>query len=130
MVNARTPAKNVNELVALIKLLAEASYGSNGNGTAQHPDRHAVPGQQTGHPHSSKGSGPLATDLLAARSDESFGHHHAGAAAIISRQLRPLAVTTDRLPPCQTPTLQEAGLARFQHRHLVWRAGAGGHARP
>ncbi len=67
VVNARTPAKNVNELVALIKAKpAEASYGSNGNGTAQHLIGTQFQ-QQTGTrlqhiPY--KGSGPLATDLL------------------------------------------------------------------
>jgi tripartite-type tricarboxylate transporter receptor subunit TctC len=37
VVNAATPAKNVAELVALAKAKpGKFSYGSNGNGTAQH----------------------------------------------------------------------------------------------
>ena len=118
VVNARTPAKNVNELVALIKAKpAEASYGSNGNGTAQHLIGTQFQ-QQTGTrlqhiPY--KGSGPLATDLLGGQILMSFDTITPVLPHIKAGKLRPLAVTTDTrsaaLP--DVPTLAEAGLAGF-----------------
>ena len=118
VVNARTPAKNVNELVALIKAKpAEASYGSNGNGTAQHLIGTQFQ-QQTGTrlqhiPY--KGSGPLATDLLGGQILMSFDTITPVLPHIKAGKLRPLAVTTatrsKALP--DVPTLQEAGLKDF-----------------
>ena len=118
VVNARTPAKNVNELVALIKAKpAEASYGSNGNGTAQHLIGTQFQ-QQTGTrlqhiPY--KGSGPLATDLLGGQILMSFDTITPVLPHIKAGKLRPLAVTTAKRSP-ELPdvrTLQEAGLKDF-----------------
>ena len=118
VVNARTPAKNVNELVALIKAKpAEASYGSNGNGTAQH-----LIGTQfqnsTGIPLTHiayKGSGPLATDLLGNQILMSFDTITPVLPHIKGGKLRPLAVTTSTRSPAlpDVPTLDEAGLKGF-----------------
>ena len=116
--NARTPAKNVNELVALIKAKpAEASYGSNGNGTAQHLIGTQFQ-QQTGTrlqhiPY--KGSGPLATDLLGGQILMSFDTITPVLPHIKAGKLRPLAVTTAKRSPAlpDVPTLQEAGLKDF-----------------
>ena len=118
VVNARTPAKNVNELVALIKAKpAEASYGSNGNGTAQHLIGTQFQ-QQTGTrlqhiPY--KGSGPLATDLLGGQILMSFDTITPVLPHIKAGKLRALAVTTAKrsvaLP--DVPTLEEAGLPGF-----------------
>ena len=118
VVNARTPAKNVNELVALIKAKpAEASYGSNGNGTAQHLIGTQFQ-QQTGTrlqhiPY--KGSGPLATDLLGGQILMSFDTITPVLPHIKAGKLRPLAVTTGKRSPAlpDVPTLQEAGLKDF-----------------
>ena len=118
VVNARTPAKTVNELVALIKAKpAEASYGSNGNGTAQHLIGTQFQ-QQTGTrlqhiPY--KGSGPLATDLLGGQILMSFDTITPVLPHIKAGKLRPLAVTTAKRSPAlpDVPTLQEAGLKDF-----------------
>ena len=118
VVNARTPAKNVNELVALIKAKpAEASYGTNGNGTAQHLIGTQFQ-QQTGTrlqhiPY--KGSGPLATDLLGGQILMSFDTITPVLPHIKAGKLRPLAVTTAKRSPAlpDVRTLQEAGLKDF-----------------
>ena len=118
VVNANTPAKNVNELVALLKAKPDqASYGSNGNGTAQHligTQFQGMTGTKVTHiPY--KGSGPLATDLLGGQILMSFDTIAPVLPHIKAGKLRPLAVTTATrsaaLP--DVPTLAEAGLAGF-----------------
>ena len=98
VVNANTPAKNVNELVALLKAKPDqASYGSNGNGTAQHligTQFQGMTGTKVTHiPY--KGSGPLATDLLGGQILMSFDTITPVLPHIKAGKLRPLAVTTD-----------------------------------
>ena len=118
VVNANTPAKNVNELVALLKAKPDqASYGSNGNGTAQHligTQFQGMTGTKVTH-ILYKGSGPLATDLLGGQILMSFDTITPVLPHIKAGKLRPLAVTTDTrsaaLP--DVPTLAEAGLAGF-----------------
>jgi len=118
VVNAATPAKNVNELVALLKAQPDkASYGSNGNGTAQHligTQFENITGAAVAHiPY--KGSGPLATDLLGGQILMSFDTVTPVLQHIRSGKLRALAVTTGKrasaLP--DVPTLEEAGLKGF-----------------
>ena len=118
VVNANTPAKNVNELVALLKAKPDqASYGSNGNGTAQHligTQFQGMTGTKVTHiPY--KGRGPLATDLLGGQILMSFDTITPVLPHIKAGKLRPLAVTTATrsaaLP--DVPTLAEAGLAGF-----------------
>jgi tripartite-type tricarboxylate transporter receptor subunit TctC len=118
VVNANTPAKNVNELVALLKAKPDqASYGSNGNGTAQHligTQFQGMTGTKVAHiPY--KGSGPLATDLLGGQILMSFDTITPVLPHIKAGKLRPLAVTTasrsSALP--EVPTLSEAGLSGF-----------------
>ena len=118
VVNASTPAKTVNELVALLKTKPDqASYGSNGNGTAQHligTQFQGMTGTKVMHiPY--KGSGPLATDLLGGQILMSFDTITPVLPHIKAGKLRPLAVTTATrsaaLP--DVPTLGEAGLAGF-----------------
>ncbi len=118
VVNASTPAKNVSELVSQLKAKPDqASYGSNGNGTAQHligTQFQGMTGTQVAHiPY--KGSGPLATDLLGGQILMSFDTITPVLPHIKAGKLRPLAVTTASrsaaLP--DVPTLAEAGLPGF-----------------
>jgi len=118
VVNANTATKNVNELVTLLKAKPEqASYGSNGNGTAQHligTQFQGMTGTKVAHiPY--KGSGPLATDLLGGQILMSFDTITPVLPHIKAGKLRPLAVTTasrsSALP--EVPTLSEAGLGGF-----------------
>ncbi|HJV71678.1 tripartite tricarboxylate transporter substrate binding protein [Ideonella sp.] len=115
VVNAATPAKNVAELVALAKAQpGKLTYGSNGNGTAQHligTQFENLTGTEIAHiPY--KGSGPLATDLLGGQITMSFDTITPVLQHIRSGKLRALAVTTAKrssaLP--DVPTLDEAGL--------------------
>ena len=119
VVNAgATPAKSVAELVAALKAHpGQWSYGSNGNGTAQHligTQFQNATGTTLLHvPY--KGSGPLATDLLGAQIQMSFDTITPVLPHIKAGKLRALAVTTARrssaLP--DVPTLKEAGLKGF-----------------
>lgn len=118
VVNAGTPAKNVAELVTLLKAKPGAyNYGSNGNGTAQHligTQFENMTGTDLVHiPY--KGSGPLATDLLGGQVTMSFDTVTPVLQHIKAGKLRALAVTTAKrssaLP--EVPTLDEAGLKGF-----------------
>ncbi len=118
VVNASTPAKNVTELVAMLKAKPGAyNYGSNGNGTAQHligTQFQNLTGTEIAHiPY--KGSGPLATDLLGGQVTMSFDTVTPVLQHIKAGKLRALAVTTAKrssaLP--EVPTLDEAGLKGF-----------------
>ena len=118
VVNAGTPARNVAELVALAKAQpGKSTYGSNGNGTAQHligTQFQNLTGTEIIHiPY--KGSGPLATDLLGGQITMSFDTVTPVLQHIQSGKLRALAVTTAKrsavLP--DVPTLDEAGLKGF-----------------
>jgi len=118
VVNASTPARNVAELVSMLKARPGAyNYGSNGNGTAQHligTQFENLTGTDMTHiPY--KGSGPLATDLLGGQVTMSFDTVTPVLQHIKSGKLRALAVTTEKrssaLP--DVPTLDEAGLKGF-----------------
>lgn len=117
-VSAANPAKTVAELVAQAKAARpELSFGSNGNGTAQHligTQFQNLTGTQLLHiPY--KGSGPLTTDLLGGQVTMSFDTVTPVLSHIKAGKLRALAVTTAKrsaaLP--EVPTLAEAGLAGF-----------------
>ncbi len=116
--SAKTPARNLAELVSLAKKASpEMSYGSNGNGTAQHligTQFQAATGASLLHvPY--KGSGPLTTDLLGGQVTMSFDTLTTVLPHVKAGKLRALAVTTAKrstaLP--DVPTLQEAGLKGF-----------------
>jgi tripartite-type tricarboxylate transporter receptor subunit TctC len=117
VINAATPAKNVQEFVALAKSKPGMTYGSNGNGTAQHligTQFQNLTGVELVHvPY--KGSGPLTTDLLGGQINLSFDTVTPVLQHIKSGKLRALAVTTAKrssaLP--DVPTLDEAGLKGF-----------------
>ena len=115
---ALTPAKNVAELVALAKASPGAlSYGSNGNGTAQHLIGTLFQlntGTQLLHvPY--KGSAPLTTDLLAGQVTMSFDSITPVIQHIKAGKLRALAVSTRTRSSLlqDVPTLEEAGLKGF-----------------
>ncbi len=114
-----TPVKNVAELIALARASAAKplSFGSNGNGTAQHLIGTLFQ-LQTGTtllhvPY--KGSAPLTTALLGGEVNMSFDSITAGLPFMKSGKLLPLAVTsharTTFLP--NVPTLEESGLPGF-----------------
>ena len=118
VINAATPAKSVKELIALAKAEPnKLSYGSNGNGTAQHligTQFENIGGVEILHvPY--KGSGPLTSDLLGGQISMSFDTVTPVLQHIRSGKLRALAVTTAKrssaLP--EVPTLDEAGLKGF-----------------
>ncbi|MDD0839883.1 tripartite tricarboxylate transporter substrate binding protein [Curvibacter sp. HBC61] len=118
VVNASTPAKSVAELVTLLKAQPDkATYGSNGNGTAQHLIGTQFQNQTgvalTHIPY--KGSGPLATDLLGGQITMSFDTITPVLQHIRGQKLRALAVTTSTRSPAlpDVPTLDEAGLKGF-----------------
>ncbi len=117
-VSAASPAKTVADLVAMAKAAKpELSYGSNGNGTAQHLIGTQFQ-NQTGTtllhiPY--KGSGPLTNDLLGGQVTMSFDTITPVLPHIQAGKLRPLAVTTAKrsaaLP--DVPTLAASGLPGF-----------------
>jgi tripartite-type tricarboxylate transporter receptor subunit TctC len=118
VVNASTPARNVQELVALIKAApGKYSFGSNGTGTVQHligMQFSALAGVELLHvPY--KGSGPLTTDLLGGQVSMSFDTITPVLQQIRAGKLRALAVTTAKrssaLP--EVPTLDESGMKGF-----------------
>ena len=116
--NAATPARDLAELVALAKAQpGKSTYGSNGNGTAQHligTQFQNLTGTDLIHiPY--KGSGPLATDLLGGQITMSFDTVTPVLPHIRSGKLRALAVTTGKRSPAlpDVPTLDEAGLKGF-----------------
>ncbi len=117
VVNASTPARTVQDFVAYAKSKPGLTYGSNGNGTAQHligTQFQNLTGVELTHvPY--KGSGPLTTDLLGGQITLSFDTVTPVLQHIKSGKLRALAVTTARrasaLP--NVPTLDEAGLKGF-----------------
>ncbi|MET0349487.1 MAG: tripartite tricarboxylate transporter substrate binding protein [Rhizobacter sp.] len=116
VVSEATKATDVKSLVALAQK-DKFTYGSNGNGTAQH-----LIGTQFGAlthvellhiPY--KGSGPLTTDLIGGQITMSFDTITPVLPHIKAGKLRPLAVTTatrsTALP--NVPTLEEQGLKGF-----------------
>ncbi|WP_151446533.1 Bug family tripartite tricarboxylate transporter substrate binding protein [Lacisediminimonas profundi] len=112
---SKSPYNSVKELVAAGKASPDKiSYGSNGNGTAQHmigTQFQVETGARILHvPY--KGSAPLTTDLLGGQVDISFDTITPVLPFIKEGKLKPLAVTTAKrsstLP--NVPTLQEAGI--------------------
>jgi tripartite-type tricarboxylate transporter receptor subunit TctC len=116
MVVAETsPYKTVKDVIAAAKAKPDGlSYGSNGNGTAQHmigTQFQMLTDTEILHvPY--KGSAPLATDLLGGQVTMSFDTVTPVLPFIRDKKLRPLAVTTAKrssaLP--SVPTMKESGV--------------------
>lgn len=115
VVNTQASYKTVKDLVDAGKATPDKlSYGSNGNGTAQHmigTQFQLETGAKVLHvPY--KGSAPLTTDLLGGQVDMSFDTITPVLPFIKQGKLKALAVTTAKrsttLP--DVPTLQEAGV--------------------
>ena len=115
VVSSKAPYTSVKDLVAAGKASPDKlSYGSNGNGTAQHmigTQFQMETGAQLLHvPY--KGSAPLTTDLLGGQVDMSFDTITPVLPFIKEGKLKALAVTTSKrsstLP--NVPTLQESGI--------------------
>ncbi len=114
-VSAKSPYNSVKDVIAASKTSPDKlSYGSNGNGTAQHmigTQFEMETGVKVLHvPY--KGSAPLTTDLLGGQVDMSFDTITPVLPFIKEGKLKALAVTTAKrsstLP--NVPTLQEAGV--------------------
>lgn len=116
-----TPVKTIAELIALARTKSAAkeplTYGSNGNGTAQHLIGTLFQ-LQTGAtlqhvPY--KGSAPLTADLLGGQVNMSFDSITAQLPFFKTGKLVPLAVTSRTRTPFlpNVPTLDEAGLKSF-----------------
>ena len=116
--NATVSAKSVAELLAMAKAQpGKLTYGSNGNGTAQHliGAQFESMGKVTLVHVPYKGSGPLATDLLGGQISMSFDTITPVLPHIKAGKLRALAVTTAKRSPAlpDVPTLDEAGMKGF-----------------
>ena len=116
VVSASKPYKTVSDLVADARSAPDKlTYGSNGNGTAQHligTQFQMISGARILHvPY--KGSAPLTTDMLGGQVDMSFDTITPVLPFIKQGKFRALAVTTAKrssaLP--DVPTMQEAGIA-------------------
>lgn len=114
-VSSAKPYKTVSDLISDARSAPEKlSYGSNGNGTAQHligTQFQMISATRILHvPY--KGSAPLTTDMLGGQVDMSFDTVTPVLPFIRQGKLRPLAVTTAKrssaLP--DVPTMQEAGI--------------------
>jgi len=115
VVNTDVPAKNVKELVALIKANPEKySYGSSGTGSTQHlageAFAHELGLKMTHIPY--KGSSQALADLVGGQIQMSFDTTSSSMGHIKSGKVRPLAVMSlarsRELP--EVPTLAEAGI--------------------
>jgi len=119
VVNPKTPANSVQELVALAKAKpGTLTFGSSGNGTTNHLSAELLKftaGIDIIHvPY--RGEAPAMNDLIAGQIPAMFQNLPAAMAHIESGALRALAVTTTRrstaLP--NVPTMREAGFPEFE----------------
>ena len=119
VVHPSTPAKNVQELIALLKASpGKYSYGSSGNGTIVHLASEMLKssaGVDALHvPY--KGSNPATAAILGVEVSFVFSTMPPAISNMKSGKLRPLAVTTPRRSDAapDVPTMIEAGLPNFE----------------
>jgi len=119
VVNPELPAKNVQELIALLKAEPDKwSYASSGNGTPLHLSGelfNAMAGTKMQHiPY--KGAGPALTDLLGNQVSIMFDNLPSSSGHIKSGKLRALAVTTAERAPSfpDIQTVAESGVPGYE----------------
>jgi len=119
VVNPDVPAKNVRELIALMKANpGKYSFASSGNGTSQHLSGElfkSMAGVDMQHiPY--KGSPPALQDVVSGQVTMTFDNITTAWPLAKAGKLRALAVTTARRSPIapDVPTLAEAGLAGYE----------------
>jgi tripartite-type tricarboxylate transporter receptor subunit TctC len=114
VVNPNVPAKDVKELVALLKEKpGKLTFASSGAGSSDHLSA-ALFWQSTGTngihiPY--KGGGPAISDLVAGHADVSFQNLNVMTGQVKAGKLRALAVTSEKRSPLMpdVPTLAELG---------------------
>jgi tripartite-type tricarboxylate transporter receptor subunit TctC len=119
VINNDVPARNVTELVALMKASpGKWSFASSGNGTSQHLSGElfkGMAGVEMQHiPY--KGSPPALQDVMGGQVTMTFDNITTAWVLAKGGKLRALAVTTARRSPVapDVPTLAEAGLAGYE----------------
>ncbi|AWN34557.1 Bug family tripartite tricarboxylate transporter substrate binding protein [Methylobacterium radiodurans] len=119
IVNPNLPAKNVQELIALLKADPKKyNYASSGIGTPLHLSGElfkSMAGVQMQHiPY--RGSGPALNDVVAGQVPIQFDNLPSASEFIRSGTLRALAVTTKERAPSfpDVPTMAEAGLPNYE----------------
>ena len=119
VINNDIPAKNVAELVALMKANpGKWSFASSGNGTSQHLSGElfkGMAGVEMQHiPY--KGSPPALTDVMGGQVNMTFDNITTAWTLAKSGKLRALAVTTAKRSPVapDVPTLAESGLPGYE----------------
>ena len=119
VVNPDFPAKNVQELIALLKEKpGEYSYASSGNGTPLHLSGElfkSMAGVDMVHvPY--KGAGPALVDVMGGHVPIMFDNLPSSAEHIRAGKLRGLAVTTAERSPSmpELPTIAEWGLPGYE----------------
>jgi tripartite-type tricarboxylate transporter receptor subunit TctC len=119
VVHPSLPVKSVGELVALAKKRpGDLRYGSGGNGTSQHlcaEMLRAMTGIQYLHvPY--KSSPQMTIDLIAGQLDLAFHQPVVVMPHVLSKRLRPLAVTADNRQAWapDLPTVAESGIPGYE----------------
>jgi tripartite-type tricarboxylate transporter receptor subunit TctC len=119
VINNDIPAKNVAELVKLMKASpGKWSFASSGNGTSQHLSGElfkGIAGVEMQHiPY--KGSPPALTDVMGGQVNMTFDNITTAWTLAKGGKLRALAVTTAKRSPVapDVPTLAESGLAGYE----------------
>ena len=119
VVNPDVPAKDVRELIALLKMNpGKYSFASSGNGTSQHLSGElfkVMTGVEMQHvPY--RGSPPALADVVGGQVTMTFDNITTAWPLVKGGKLRALAVTTATRSPIapDVPTLAESGLAGYE----------------
>jgi len=119
VVNPELPAKNVQELIALLKSDPDKySYASSGNGTPLHLSGElfkSMAGVDMQHiPY--KGAGPALNDVIGNQVPIMFDNLPSSSSHIKAGTLRALAVTTAERAPSfpDVPTIAESGISGYE----------------